>query len=166
MGLGAQATSEKELESLTKESYANLAQMKEKFENVERQFDAQVDERNAALLKQSFDYETEVDKRPELNIYNYDQQELDEIFTYAEKAEYLNHYLEENAQSIQRSFGNGEWLHIYSSAVKDWGLDMDNVMRIEISKNRKMPEEYKSELQGIFGANKSQMTWENIAEYG
>jgi hypothetical protein len=40
MGLGAQATSEKELESLTKESYANLAQMKEKFENVERQFDA------------------------------------------------------------------------------------------------------------------------------
>jgi hypothetical protein len=36
MGVGAQATSEKELESLTKESYTNLAQMKEKFENVDK----------------------------------------------------------------------------------------------------------------------------------
>jgi hypothetical protein len=51
--------------------------------------------REAELLKKPFNHETEVDNRPELNYYNYDAQEVEEIFIYSEKAEQLNLYLEE-----------------------------------------------------------------------
>jgi len=32
---------------------------------------------------------------------------------------------------------NGDWLHIYASAIKDWNLDMNNVMRVSLTNNRK-----------------------------
>jgi hypothetical protein len=104
-----------------------------------------------------------VDKRQELNYYNYDHQEIDEIFDYSEKAEQLNMYLEENHQDILRGFRNGDWLHIYASAIKDWGMDMNNVMRVSLSLNRKQPEDYAQELSSLFGTGKP--TWENIADY-
>ncbi len=47
--------------------------MNEQFEGVDRQFDKEVSERDRALIKQPFDHEKEVDKRPELSYYNYDQ---------------------------------------------------------------------------------------------
>ena len=64
-------------------------------------------------------------------------QEIEEIMAYNDKAENLNMYLEENHQDILRNFRNGDWLHIYSSSIKDYGMDMDNVMRVSISSNRK-----------------------------
>ncbi len=120
--------------------------------------------REAELLKKPFNHETEVDNRPELNYYNYDAQEVEEIFIYSEKAEQLNLYLEEYHQEILRSFRNGEWLHIYSAAIKEWGMDMNNVMRVSISQNRKQPEDYASELASIFGTG-SKPSWENVADY-
>ncbi len=83
-----------------------------------------------------------MDKRQELNYYNYDHQELDEILDYSEKAEQLHMYLEENHQDIHRGFRNEDWLHIYASAIKDWGMDMNNVLRVSLSLNRKQPEDY------------------------
>ena len=72
MGQDVQATTPQELESATRSAYANLAQMKESFEAVDKKYDAAVLEREAQLLKKPFDEETEVDKRPERNYYNYD----------------------------------------------------------------------------------------------
>ena len=95
MGQDAQATTVQELESSTKQAYQQLADMKKEFEGVDHKYDAQVLARDAALLKKPFNPETEVDLRPELNYYNYDHQEVEEIFAYANKAEELNMYLEE-----------------------------------------------------------------------
>jgi hypothetical protein len=137
MGQEVQASSPQELESAAKSVYENLAQMKQQFEAVDKELDQEVTVREAELLKKPFNHETEVDNRPELNYYNYDAQEVEEIFIYSEKAEQLNLYLEEYHQEILRSFRNGDWLHIYSSAIKDWGMDMNNVMRVSVSQGRK-----------------------------
>jgi hypothetical protein len=138
--------------------------MKQSFEAIDTQLDSEVRAREAELLKKPFDIETEVDNRPELNYYNYDVQEVEEIFIYSEKAEQLNLYLEDYHQEILRSFRNGDWLHIYSAAIKDWGMDMNNVMRVSISQGRKQPDDYATELASIFGTG-SKPTWETVADY-
>ena len=96
MGQDVQPTTVEELEQATKTAYGNLAQMKQTFEAVDKKYDQEVLTRDKELLKKPFDIETEVDNRPELNYYNYDHQELEEIYEYGDKAEYLNYYLEEN----------------------------------------------------------------------
>jgi hypothetical protein len=73
-------------------------------------------------------------------------------------------YLEEYHQEILRSFRNGDWLHIYSSAIKDWGMDMNNVMRVSVSQGRKQPDEYASELASTFGTG-SKPSWEKVVDY-
>jgi|LauGreDrversion4_2_1035121.scaffolds.fasta_scaffold48451_1 hypothetical protein len=42
-------------------------------------------------------------------------------------------------------------------------MNMDNVMRVAITKNRKQPEDYASELSSIFGGSKP--SWDSIADY-
>jgi hypothetical protein len=96
MGQDVQATSVDQLEQATKAAYGDLAQMKEHFGAIDKKFDKEVIEREAKLLKKPFNHENEVDNRPELNYYNFDHQEIEEIFDYSDKAEYLSHYLEEN----------------------------------------------------------------------
>jgi hypothetical protein len=163
MGQDVQATSVEELEQATKAAYSNLAQIKQQFEAVDNKFDSEVQQRDAQLLKKPFDHETEIDHRPELNYYNYDHQEVEEIFNYSDKAEYLNHYLEEHQQELSRTMTNGDWLHIYASSIKDWGLNVDNLMRVSLSKGRKQPEDYLGELQSLLGV--SRPSWEAIADY-
>ena len=106
--------------------------MKQEFEAVDKKFDSDVQARESQLLKKPFNHETEVENKPELNYYNYDHQEIEEIFNYSDKAEYLSHYLEDNHQDILRTMNNGDWLHIYASSIKDWGLDMNNLMRVSL----------------------------------
>lgn len=83
---------------------------------------------------------------------------------YNDKAEQLNHYMEENHQDILRSLRNGDWLQIYASSIKDYSMNMDNVLRVSLSANRKQPEDYGSELQSLFGGN-SKPSWSSIADY-
>ena len=54
-------------------------------------------------------------------------------------------------------------MHIYSAAIKDWDLNMDNVMRTSLTQNRKQPEDYAGELSGLFGVSKP--SWDSIADY-
>ncbi len=113
------------------------------------------------------DNDTEIENHPSLNIYNYDANELEQIFDYSDKAERLRDYLEINQQQIRRTYTPGDWLHMFGVSVKEYGMDMDSVMRFT-NYNRKQPEEYMSELQSIFansGFSKAQMTWDNIADY-
>lgn len=44
-------------------------------------------------------------------------------------------------------------------------MNMDNVMRVAVTKNRKQPEDYASELSSIFGGVGSKPTWDAVADY-
>ena len=73
-------------------------------------------------------------------------------------------YLEDYHQEVIRTFSSGDWLHIYSSAIKDWGINMDNLMRISVTANRKQPDDYAAEMASTFGVS-TKPTWETVADY-
>ena len=116
---------------------------------------------------QTENLEGEVDAHKMLNIHNYDVGELEQIFDYANKAENLRNYIELNDQQMRNTFTPQDFLHMFGITVKEYGLDMDVIMRFT-HYNKKSPDEYQNELQSIFAnsnLSKAQMTWENIADY-
>ena len=78
---------------------------------------------------QTGDLDKEVDNHAMLNIHNYDAVELEQIFDYANKAENLRNYLELNEQQVRQSFAPEDFLHMFGITVKEYGLDMDAIMR-------------------------------------
>jgi hypothetical protein len=106
---------------------------------------AQRKEHQAKPYDQLGDDDKEIDNHPAMNIYNYDVNELEQIFDYSDKAESLRDYLELNQQSIRRTYSPGDYLHMFGSSIKDYGLDMNAALRFT-HYNRKQPDEYQNEL--------------------
>jgi hypothetical protein len=80
-----------------------------------------------------------------MNIYSYDNNELDQMFQFTDKAENLRTFLELNQQEISNSFSTGDWLHMFGMSVREHNLDMNMVLRMS-HYNRKPEDEYQSEL--------------------
>jgi hypothetical protein len=83
----------------------------------------------ARAYDQTGDVDKEIDQHAMLNIHNYDAVELEQIFDYANKAENLRNYIELNEQQLRNSFTQEEFLHMFGVTVKEYGLDMDAIMR-------------------------------------
>lgn len=99
--------------------------------------------------------------------------ELEKLGIYGDRADALLHYLEFNQQEVRSTMSNGDWLHVYSSAVRDYGLDMAAVARFtmaplpgseEAQSSLTAQEKALAQMQALFGGNK-QLAWAELAEY-
>jgi hypothetical protein len=170
MGQESPAATKEELASQAQDEYGALAQMRDKSDKIEQEILDGVAEERKRVLQTNFDQDNhdreEVKRRSGLNIYAYDSNELNEIFQYIDKMEDLSTYIEINQQDIQNSFSQGDWLHLYGSSIKEHNIDMNELLRYTITKNRKTPDEYLSELQSLFpGTSQSSLSWDHLADY-
>ena len=111
--------------------------------------------------------DAEVDNHAALkSVYAYDESELEALMKYSQRAEDLRNYLELNEQEVRSSMQTSDWLHIYSSALTHYDMDLSSVFRMNtISTKVESPNgmttanQYLSEMQNKFGGDRN-LSWE------
>ena len=113
-----------------------------------------------------FDQEAEAEPLP---AHYLTESEVEELARLRGKASEVQQFLRNHEYELVTSMRDADWLDVYSRCVKDFGLDMDVLMR-----ETKHPERYQEDLDRGYSQiellrkkmdGDEDLTWEVLAEY-